>query len=92
MEILRHPEIGLDDFALVSEEAIVEALRLIVAGDLTEGVTYQFPTEQGLNGGVLCIASDEAQAALDESFVALASFDEALYDELGAISAAAYGG
>ena len=58
----------------------------------TEGETYQFPTEQGLNGGVLCIASDEAQAALDGSFVALASFDEALYDELGAISAAAYGG
>jgi basic membrane lipoprotein Med (substrate-binding protein (PBP1-ABC) superfamily) len=69
-----------------------EALRLIIEGELTEGETYQFPTEQGLNGGVLCDASADGQATLDGSFVALASFDEALYDELGAISAAAYGG
>jgi basic membrane lipoprotein Med (substrate-binding protein (PBP1-ABC) superfamily) len=69
-----------------------QALRLIIDGELTEGTTYQFPTEAGLNGGVLCDASAEAQAAVDESFGLLASFDETLYNDLGAISGAAYGG
>ncbi len=69
-----------------------QALRLIIAGELTEGATYQFPTEQGLNGAVLCGASAEAQAVVDEAFGLLASFDETLYNDLGAISGAAYGG
>ena len=69
-----------------------EALRLIIDGELTEGSTYQFPTQQGLNGAELCDASPEAEAALDESFGLLASFDAELYDALGAISAEAYSG
>jgi basic membrane protein A len=69
-----------------------QALRLIVDGDLTEGSTYQFPTEAGLNGAVLCNASADAQATLDGAFGLLASFDETLYGDLGAISGAAYGG
>ncbi len=69
-----------------------QALRLIIDGELTEGATFQFPTEPGLNGGVICGASDAAQGMVDGSFGALASFDEALYDDLGAISGAAYGG
>ena len=69
-----------------------EALRLIIDGQLTEGSTYQFPTEAGLNGGVLCDPTHEQQALLDDAFGLLASFDEELYADLGAISGAAYGG
>ena len=69
-----------------------QALTLIIDGELTEGSTYQFPTEAGLNGAVLCDASPEAQAAVDGAFGLLASFDETLYADLGAISGAAYGG
>ena len=69
-----------------------QALRLIIDGDLAEGSTYQFPTEPGLNGAVLCDASADAQAVVDGAFGLIASFDEALYGELGAISGAAYGG
>ncbi len=69
-----------------------QALRLIVDGELQEGSTYQFPTEPGLNGAVLCGASAEAQSALDDAFGLLASFDGDLYDALGAISGEAYAG
>jgi len=69
-----------------------QALRLIIDGELTEGSTYQFPTQAGLNGAVLCDPSADAQALLDSAFGLLASFDETLYGELGAISGAAYGG
>ncbi len=69
-----------------------QALRLIIDGELTEGSTYQFPTEPGLNGAVLCDASADAQGAVDGAFGLLASFDDALYGDLGAISGAAYGG
>ena len=69
-----------------------QALTLIIDGELTEGSTYQFPTEAGLNGALLCDPSAEAEAAVDGAFGALASFDEALYDDLGGISGAAYGG
>ena len=69
-----------------------QALRLIIDGDLMEGSTYQFPTEAGLNGGVLCNPTPEQAELLDGAFAQLASFDEALYADLGAISGAAYGG
>ena len=69
-----------------------QALRLIIAGDLTEGSTFQFPTEQGLNGAELCAPSQDAEAALGDAFGLLASFDDELYGELGAISGAAYAG
>lgn len=69
-----------------------QALRLIIDGDLAEGSTYQFPTEPGLNGAVLCDGSADAQAAVDGAFGLLATFDDALYGDLGAISGAAYGG
>ena len=69
-----------------------QALRLIVDGDLTEGSTYQFPTATPLNGAELCAPSAEATAALDGAFGLLASFDDALYGDLGAISGAAYSG
>lgn len=69
-----------------------QALRLIIDGDLAEGSTYQFPTEAGLNGAVLCDGSADAAAALDGSFGLLASFDDALYGDLGAISGEAYAG
>lgn len=69
-----------------------EALKLIVAGDLAEGTTYQFPTEQTLpNGAEICDPSDEAQALVDDAFVAVAS-DGELLGVLGEISGAAYGG
>jgi basic membrane protein A len=68
-----------------------QALRLIIAGELTEGSTYQFPTEQGLNGAELCDASPETQALLDEAFAAVAS-DGELLGRLGEISGAAYSG
>ena len=41
---------------------------------------------------MLCGASDAAQGIVDESFGKLAAFDETVYNDLGAISAAAYGG
>lgn len=69
-----------------------QALRLIVGGELTEGSTFQFPTEQGLNGAVLGDPSAEADTAIGDSFGLLASFDQDLYDSLGAISGAAYAG
>lgn len=69
-----------------------QALRLIIDGELAEGSTYQFPTEVGLNGGVLCDGSADAQAMITEAFGLLASFDEDLYNDLGAISGAAYAG
>ena len=68
-----------------------QALPLMVAGDLTEGVTYQFPTEQGLNGALICDPTAEAQAAVDEAFTA-ANTDGELLGILGGISAEAYGG
>ncbi len=67
-----------------------QALRLILNGELTEGSTYQFPTEDGLNGAELCDASADADTAIGDAFGLLASFDEDLYNELGAISGAAY--
>ena len=69
-----------------------QVLRLIIDGELAEGSTFQFPTEPGLNGGVLCEGSADARAVLGGSFGALASFDEDLYNELGAISGEAYSG
>ena len=69
-----------------------EAIRLIIAGELTEGTTYQFPTEQGLNGAELCDGSAEAEAAVAEAFGLLAAYDEDLMAELGGISGEAYSG
>lgn len=69
-----------------------QALRLIVDGDLTEGETFQFPTEQGLNGAELCDASGEAEALLGDAFGLLAAFDGDLMGQLGAISGEAYSG
>lgn len=69
-----------------------EALRQIIAGELTEGQTYNFPTQQGLNGAELCDPSPEAEAALTDAFGQIASFDADLMDQLGAISAEAYAG
>lgn len=69
-----------------------EALRQIVAGELTEGQTYNFPTQQGLNGAELCTPSADAEAALADAFGLLASFDGDLMTELGNISAEAYAG
>ena len=68
-----------------------QALRLIFDGELEEGATFQFPTEEGLNGGVLCDASEEGQAMLSDSFVAVAS-DGELLGVLGGISGEAYAG
>ena len=69
-----------------------EGVARIVDGTLAEGTTYQFPTQQGLNGGLLCDPSAEATAAIDEAFALLAAFDEELMGQLGAISGAAYAG
>lgn len=69
-----------------------QALRLIIAGELGEGSTYQFPTEAGLNGAELCDPSPETEAALADAFGLLASFDEDLMGQLGAISGEAYSG
>ncbi len=66
------------------------ALQLIVAGELTEGSTYQFPTEQGLNGAELCDASEAATTAVADAFDLLGSFDDDLMAVLGAISGEAY--
>ncbi len=68
-----------------------QALPRIISGDLTEGATYQFPTEQGLNGGELCDPSAEASAMLSDAFEAVAT-DGELLGMLGGISGAAYGG
>ncbi len=69
-----------------------EALPLIIAGELAEGSTYQFPTEAGLNGALLCDAPAGAQALLDDAFALIASFDGDLYGTLGGISGEAYSG
>jgi len=69
-----------------------EGVAKIVEGTLTEGTTYQFPTQQGLNGALICDPSAETTAAIDESFGLLAAFDEDLMGQLGAISGAAYAG
>ena len=68
-----------------------QALRLIVAGELAEGETYQFPTEQGLNGVVVCSADGDVQVLVDDSFVAVTS-DGDLLGVLGGISGEAYSG
>ncbi len=68
-----------------------QALPRIISGDLAEGATYQFPTEQGLNGGELCDPSPEAEALLAQAFEAIAT-DGELLGVLGGISGAAYGG
>lgn len=69
-----------------------QALTLIVSGDLTEGGTYEFPTEPGLNGALLCDASAQAQALLDGAFAEVASPDDALLAEFDAIAVEAYSG
>lgn len=69
-----------------------EGVARIVEGTLTEGSTYQFPTQQGLNGAVVCEPSADTTAAIDASFGLLAAFDEDLMNDLGAISGAAYAG
>ncbi|MBG7604034.1 MAG: hypothetical protein IZT58_05255 [Actinobacteria bacterium] len=68
-----------------------QALRLIVAGELAEGETYQFPTEQGLNGVVVCGADGDVKILVDDSFVAVTS-DGDLLGVLGGISGEAYSG
>lgn len=67
------------------------ALRLIIAGELTEGSTYRFPTEEGLNGALLCDPAPATADAVTEAFAAVAS-DGELLGELGNISAEAYSG
>lgn len=69
-----------------------EGVARIVEGTLTEGSTYQFPTQQGLNGALVCEPSADTTAAIDASFGLLAAFDEDLMNDLGAISGAAYAG
>ena len=68
-----------------------QALRLIISGELAEGSTFQFPTQQGLNGGELCDPSAEAAALLADAFEAITT-DGELLGMLGGISGAAYGG
>ena len=68
-----------------------QALRLIIAGDLTEGSTYQFPTEAGLNGALLCNPSAAADEAVAAAFTAVAT-DGELLGVLGGISGEAYSG
>ena len=68
------------------------AIRQIIDGTLAEGETFQFPTEAGLNGALLCDPSAEAEAALADAFGLLASFDGDLMGMLGGISAEAYSG
>lgn len=69
-----------------------EGVARIVDGTLTEGTTYQFPTQQGLNGALVCEPSAETTAAIDDAFGLLASFDDGLMGQLGGISAEAYAG
>jgi basic membrane lipoprotein Med (substrate-binding protein (PBP1-ABC) superfamily) len=68
-----------------------QALRLIIAGDLTEGSTYQFPTEAGLNGGLLCNPSAAADELVSAAFTAV-NTDGELLGVLGGISGEAYSG
>ena len=68
-----------------------QALRLIIDGELQEGTTYQFPTEAGLNGALLCDPSPEAAAAVEEAFNAV-NTDGELLGVLGGISGEAYSG
>ncbi len=68
-----------------------QALRLIIDGELTEGTTYQFPTEAGLNGALLCDPSPEAEALVAQSFDSVAT-DGELLGVLGGISGEAYSG
>ena len=67
------------------------ALRYIVDGDLTEGSTYEFPTEVGINGALLCDPPAEAQALLDDAFEAVAS-DGALLETLEGLTRDVYSG
>ncbi len=69
-----------------------EALRLIIAGDLVEGVTYQFPTEPGLNGALLCEGPAGVQALLDGAFAQIAASDGELLGALAGVSDEAYSG
>ena len=69
-----------------------QILPRIIAGDLAEGSTYQFPTEPGLNGALLCDAPTGAQALLDEAFGRIAAFDGELLGALGGITGEAYSG
>lgn len=69
-----------------------QALRLIIDEELTEGTTYQFPTQAGLNGAELCAPTADASAALAVAFGQLGAFDEDLMGLLGGISGAAYSG
>ena len=66
-------------------------LPLIIDGELTEGSTYQFPTDQGLNGGELCDPSPEGEALLADAFEAVAT-DDALIGVLDGISDDVFGG
>ncbi|MDE0701939.1 MAG: hypothetical protein OXH61_14595 [Acidimicrobiaceae bacterium] len=68
-----------------------ELLPRIISGELTEGSTYRFPTQAGLNGALLCDASAETQALLDEAFDSVAS-DGELLGALDGISGEAYSG
>ena len=68
-----------------------EVLPLIISGELTEGATYNFPTEPGLNGGELCDPSEQGESLLADAFEAVVS-DGELLGALGDISAEAYGG
>ena len=68
-----------------------QVLRLIIAGDLAEGATFQFPTEPNVNGALLCDGSTQAQKLVDQAFAAITS-DAALLDDLGAITGEAYSG
>ena len=67
------------------------ALRLIIDGELTEGTTYQFGTEEGLNGALLCDPAPETAEAVSAAFEAVAT-DGDLLGQLGAISGEAYSG
>jgi basic membrane lipoprotein Med (substrate-binding protein (PBP1-ABC) superfamily) len=67
------------------------ALRLIIDGELTEGTTFQFPTEEGLNGALLCDPSPEVAEAVTAAFDAVAT-DGELLGVLGGISGEAYSG
>ena len=69
-----------------------QAIRLIISEELVEGSTYQFPTQQGLNGMEVCDPSAETESAITDAFGLLASYDEDLMGSLGAISGAAYSG
>lgn len=69
-----------------------QSLTLIVSGELTEGATYEFPTEPGLNGALLCDPPAQTQALLDGAFAEVASPSDELRAEFAAIAAEAYSG